>query len=220
MSETELDESTHLLATNSRSNDPTSGISNRTSDIDQIDRDEVTTNDIVYGISAFWETLKPVAVTMILASLACNYIVYYDESTSQEKDSGLEFYTAQEGADNSDRIEASIINAIIVVSIMAVFTFLIVFIYWMGWTKCLYVYLIIASVLLLSVLGGLMFYTAIQKFNLLLDYFSFFFILYNFAVVGVLSIFYSSGIPKYITQCYLICTSVSRYFHFFYSMFF
>ena len=35
-----------------------------------------------------------------------------------------------------------------------------------------------------------------------------YFILYNFSVVGVLSIFYSKGISKYVTQGYLIATSV------------
>jgi len=32
--------------------------------------------------------------------------------------------------------------------------------------------------------------------------------MYNFAVVGVIAIFYATGIPTYITQAYLICSSV------------
>ena len=171
-------------------------------------KDRVSLSDILYGIAAFWETLKPVAVTIILASLACNYIVYYDENTQAGKNSDMEIYAVGPDAGNSERIEASILNALIVVSIMATFTFIIVFLYWIGATQCLYGYLVFASAVLLSVLGGLMFYTGIQKYGLLVDSFTFYFILYNFSVVGVLSIFYSQGISKSVTQGYLIATSV------------
>ena len=74
--------------------------------------------------------------------------------------------------------------------------------------SCLFVYLVFASAVLLSVMGGFMAYTAIQKFEMVVDCFTFYFLLYNFAVVGVLSIFYSKGIPKTVTQAYLIATSV------------
>ena len=178
------------------------------SDSEERRRDRVSVSDISYGIAAFWETLKPVAVTIILASLACNYIVYYDENTQADKSSDMEIYTAAPDAGNSEKIEASILNALIVVSIMAIFTFIIVFLYWIGATQCLYGYLVFASAVLLSVLGGLMFYTGIQKFNLLVDQFSYYFILYNFSVVGVWSIFFSKGISKHVTQGYLISTSV------------
>lgn len=40
------------------------------------------------------------------------------------------------------------------------------------------------------------------------DWFSFVFSLYNFAVVGVTAIFYQKGIPPFVTQCYLIASSV------------
>ena len=74
--------------------------------------------DLVYAINAFWETLKPVALTVILASLACNYIVFFDENTEADKESGMEVYTAGPDADSSEKIEASILNAIIIVTII------------------------------------------------------------------------------------------------------
>lgn len=40
------------------------------------------------------------------------------------------------------------------------------------------------------------------------DWFTFVFSLYNFAVVGVTAIFYQNGIPPFVTQCYLIASSV------------
>jgi presenilin 1 len=44
--------------------------------------------------------------------------------------------------------------------------------------------------------------------SLAIDWFTFVFSLYNFAVVGVTAIFYQNGIPPFVTQCYLIASSV------------
>lgn len=220
----ELDESTHLLRENvCRSNEVSDShtgggvagaaagvarqgnIEDDVTDERAVSRRKDMAHDVIYGIGAFWETLKPVALTMILASLAVNYVNFDAGADS----SGLEIYSAGPNASNSEQIEASILNAILVVSILAAITFVIVFLYWMGWTAVLWVYLVFAMTVLLFMLGGVLFFTLVQKFNLIIDYFTFFFILYNFAVVGVLSIFYSKGIPKYVTQSYLICISVS-----------
>jgi len=53
-----------------------------------------------------------------------------------------------------------------------------------------------------------MFNVMIEKYQIPIDWFTFLFTLYNFAFVGVAAIFYSLGIPPYITQWYLICSSV------------
>jgi hypothetical protein len=60
----------------------------------------------------------------------------------------------------------------------------------------------------LGILGGAMFNVMIEKYQIPIDWFTFLFALYNFAFVGVAAIFYSHGIPPYITQGYLICSSV------------
>ena len=62
--------------------------------------------------------------------------------------------------------------------------------------------------MLLGMLGGVVFFTAITRYNLPVDVFSYFFALYNFAIVGVTAIFFQKGVPMYITQGYLVATSV------------
>jgi len=74
--------------------------------------------------------------------------------------------------------------------------------------KVLVGYMIFSSATLLGLLGGQLFDTAIEIYKIPIDNFSFFFSVYNFCIVGVLAIFWSVGIPTYITQGYLICTSV------------
>lgn len=57
-------------------------------------------------------------------------------------------------------------------------------------------------------LGGTMLDVAINKYNVGVDKITFYFFLYNFALVGTVCIFLQNGIPRYMTQAYLIATSV------------
>ena len=53
-----------------------------------------------------------------------------------------------------------------------------------------------------------MFEVAIERYNLVVDRFTFVFALFNFAAVGTLAIFFQKGIPTFVTQGYLVATSV------------
>ena len=97
----ELDESAHLLGDEASANsnidnerencinpEPPAAVTTASSSSSNTSRHDSTNeegfmsiHDIIYSISAFWETLKPVAVAMILSSLACNFIVFYDPHT-------------------------------------------------------------------------------------------------------------------------------------------
>jgi hypothetical protein len=68
--------------------------------------------------------------------------------------------------------------------------------------------MILSSAALLGLLGGVMLQTFLERYSIPCDTISFIFILFNFAIVGTISIFYGKGIPIIITQGYLILTSV------------
>jgi len=53
-----------------------------------------------------------------------------------------------------------------------------------------------------------MFTVAINKYQLAIDQISFYITMYNFAIVGVVAVFYQKGIPSFINQSYLVATSV------------
>ena len=53
-----------------------------------------------------------------------------------------------------------------------------------------------------------MFTVAINKYQLAIDQISFYIVMYNFAIVGVVAVFYQKGIPTFINQSYLVATSV------------
>lgn len=74
--------------------------------------------------------------------------------------------------------------------------------------KVLIGYMMLSSMTLLGVLGAELLNVAVEKYRIPIDWFTFVFGMYNFAVVGVIAIFYATGIPTYITQAYLISSSV------------
>lgn len=183
-----------------RSNERSSQDSNQGLDIEEI----------VYASNAFWATLKPVALTLILSSLAVIYI--QSDATRADNQAGLKVYDISDdvanGDSNSTKFGKSLLNALVIVVVLAMFTFLLVFLYWMRCMKFLLGYMIFSSGLLLALMGGLVWYTALERWQLPCDSITFFSVLYNFAIVGILSIFYQKGIPTVVTQAYLVCTSV------------
>lgn len=74
--------------------------------------------------------------------------------------------------------------------------------------KCLIGYMVFASTALLGFLGSQMFMVAIQKYRIPLDWLTFVFVMYNFAITGVIAVFYQKGVPTYVNQGYLVLTSV------------
>jgi presenilin 1 len=107
----------------------------------------------------------------------------------------------------------SLANGLVMVSVMCMMTFVIVLLYRYECMKCLIGYMVFCSSTLLGIMGGNVYYVAIQIYNLPVDKLSYFFSLWNFAVVGVIAVFYMKGVPKYVTQGYLICTSVILAWH-------
>jgi presenilin 1 len=74
--------------------------------------------------------------------------------------------------------------------------------------KVLIGYMMFSSACLLGVLGGNLWYTAIEIYRWAVDKFTFTMAVYNFCIVGVISIFWAKGVPTFVTQGYLVATSV------------
>lgn len=104
-------------------------------------------------------------------------------------------------------------NGLIMVTFIGMMTFVIVLLYKYNCMWCLIGYMMFASTSLLGFLGGHLWLVAIQIYQLPVDWLTYIMFLWNFAAVGVLSIFYGKGVPKYIPQAYLIATSVILAWH-------
>jgi presenilin 1 len=178
---------------------------------------DISLAELLYSSSSYYAIAKPVALTMILSALAVVY-VNTDETRAEGEQAMATAYQMwnlnNSGSDsNGQALALSLANALVMVSVICCMTFVIVIIYRFKYMKCLIGYMIFSSGTLLGVLGGNLLQVFIQIYNIPVDKFSFGFFIVNFCLVGVLSVFWGQGIPKYITQAYLIATSVILAWH-------
>jgi len=168
-------------------------------------------NELMYSAHSFHVISLPVSITMVLAALAVTYI-----NTPQTIQQGAAlmsqaYHVWSVDTDNdstSKQIFKDFANGLVIVTVIGTMTFGIVLLYKYRCMKVLIGYMMFSSMTLLGILGGELFNVAIEKYRIPIDWFTFVFILVNFAVVGVTAIFYAVGIPTYITQGYLIASSV------------
>lgn len=168
-------------------------------------------NELMYSAHSFHVISLPVSITMILAALAVTYVntpetiaqgaalmsqAYHVWKVDAEKDS------------TSKQLALDFANGLVIVTVIGTMTFGIVLLYKYRCMKVLIGYMMFSSMTLLGILGAELFNIAIEKYRIPIDWFTFVFGMYNFAAVGVTAIFYATGIPTYVTQTYLICSSV------------
>lgn len=171
-------------------------------------------NELMYSANSFHAITRPVSLTMILAAMAAVYI--NNEETMAEGEAqfaqSYQVWDLDSGSGGngtwSKNLLASIGNAFVMVLVIAAMTFGIVFLYKYRCMKILIGYMVFSSASLLGVLGDYMTSIAVEIYRIPIDVISYNFSIYNFAVVGVTAIFYQKGIPSYITQLYLVFTSV------------
>ena len=180
-------------------------------EIDSNSEEALSLNELMYSAHSFHVMIVPVSITMILAALAVTYI-----NTPQTLSEGAQVMSEAyhvwkvdiENDSASKQLLADFVNGLAIVTVIGTMTFGIVLLYKYRCMKVLIGYMMFSSCTLLGVLGGAMFNVMIEKYQIPIDWFTFVFALYNFAFVGVTAIFYSVGIPAYITQGYLISSSV------------
>ena len=152
--------------------------------------------------------MKPVALTMILAS----WVVANIRESSQDAAiaEGLSVYMVYDetpGETTGTLLGQSIINAIAIVLAICAVTFILVLCYKYRCIKCMIGYLIFASASLLGYSGGFVVMTAFEVFDVRISWPTFVFLMYNFAIVGVVAVFWQKGIPRVVTQGYLVAVS-------------
>jgi presenilin 1 len=187
-------------------------------DNDSADSEEepsMTIEELLYSSSSYYAIAKPVTLTMMLASLAVVF-VNTDETRAQGQqamESAYQVWSVEGAASSGSALALSLANALVMVSVICCMTFVIVLLYRMRCMLCLIGYMMFCSGTLLGVLGGNLMQTAIHIYNIPVDKITFSLFVSNFCIVGVLSVFWGKGVPKYVTQGYLISTSVILAWH-------
>jgi presenilin 1 len=171
--------------------------------------------ELLYSSSSYHAIAKPVTLTMILAAFAVVYV--NDAETVANGQAAManayQVWHVDGSGPTGATLATSLANAFVMVSVICAMTFAIVLLYRLKFMKCLIGYMMLCSSSLLGVLGANLVQTAISIYSIPVDKITFIFFMFNFAIVGVAAVFYGQGIPKVITQGYLIATSVILAWH-------
>ena len=170
-----------------------------------------------YSLHHVAAVVRPVCITMILSCVAVAwirdpsdssfspYLVY--NSGGGGGGGGVSSGGGGSGNSTGQDVGEAAVNALVIVSVVAGATFLFVILYRLRCARFLQGYLMLASFSLLGYSGALMAVTAAQVFHVPVDWVTLAFVMWNFAAVGVASIFFSLGIPRGVTQGYLVCSA-------------
>ena len=205
------------LMRDNRSNEE-DNVSDAGSDDSDGDDDEIdiSMEELIYSSSSYYAIAKPVTLSMVLASLAVVYI-NTDETRKQGENamaSAYQYFDVNDGTQsNGQNLALSLANALIMVSVICLMTFMVVILYRLKCMKLLIGYMMLCSGTLLGILGGNILQNAVHIYGIPIDKPSFYLFVFNFCIVGVMAVFWGQGIPKFITQGYLIATSVILAWH-------
>ncbi|KAF4322375.1 hypothetical protein BBO99_00002960 [Phytophthora kernoviae] len=165
-------------------------------------------DDLMHGINSFWAIVFPVCVTMIIASLV---VVNYRSDSIEASMSTYLVYGDSDSNTNSgaSNIGMSLVNALVIIGAIALLTFGMALLYKYNCMKFLGGYIMFASTAILSFVGGQLVDEVVNdQFGWAIDWPSFLFVMINFGFVGVISIFYQKGTPKFVQNGYLVMVSV------------
>lgn len=148
----------------------------------------------------------------LIAFLMCSLVACHltDSGMKQAMRSYMYYQDIDDSSESlSQKSMLALCNALIVIGFIACLTFVIVLMYKFNCMQLFLGYCIFYSTSLLGMAGAkILVLVLCNKWHWVVDILSLSLAMYNFAVVGVLSIFYRTGIPLRIEQAYLVCTSV------------
>uniref|UniRef100_A0AAV1UG76 Presenilin n=1 Tax=Peronospora matthiolae TaxID=2874970 RepID=A0AAV1UG76_9STRA len=176
---------------------------------DESDQLDVFTHEkLMHSIGSFSAVVWPVAATMLFASFVSIHVA--DPALAEALADAYLVYgpDKDKGASAGTKAADALVNALVIVSFFLVATLVIVGCYKLNFNKMLIGYMMFSSAMLLGMLGGNMMVIVVAKLEIIVDVCTLLFVMYNFSVVGVLTIFYQKGTPLWLTQMYLIATSV------------
>ncbi|CAL5221531.1 g3739 [Coccomyxa viridis] len=153
------------------------------------------------------EIVSPVSICMALTVLLVRLLNPEGNSDTAAIFIASAYYSEKADDSTGTKLAGSVINAAIFVVIVGLMTFVLVLLFKYGCVRFIYAYMGFAGFSIFFFLTGIISLQLIEKAQLQLDAFSFVYFLYNFAVVGVGSLFFWPA-PVLLKQGYLVVTGV------------
>eukprot|EP00591_Stephanopyxis_turris_P007961 CAMPEP_0195530722 /NCGR_PEP_ID=MMETSP0794_2-20130614/33745_1 /TAXON_ID=515487 /ORGANISM="Stephanopyxis turris, Strain CCMP 815" /LENGTH=378 /DNA_ID=CAMNT_0040662287 /DNA_START=152 /DNA_END=1285 /DNA_ORIENTATION=+ len=159
--------------------------------------------------------LPPVSITMLLASIIIVNVRSDDIddllTTSLGTYAVSSYLPASSNSTDSEDDDSfwfALLNAAVIIVGIAILTFGIVLCYKFKCYKFLYAFFTFTIFVALGFETGQILYAFFEKFQVVADWASLSYLLYNFAVVGAVGILYGKIVPRILAQGYLICISI------------
>eukprot|EP00475_Leptophrys_vorax_P038796 TRINITY_DN69163_c0_g1_i2.p1 TRINITY_DN69163_c0_g1~~TRINITY_DN69163_c0_g1_i2.p1 ORF type:complete len:487 (-),score=89.22 TRINITY_DN69163_c0_g1_i2:128-1519(-) len=158
------------------------------------------------SMKALVALMTPVVLAMVLTGLVSATLTVSDQLKSQV---GFSRYLVLNdnaaGATSGERLEAAVVNALVLVGVILGVTVLMVALYFFRCMKLFLLWMCFSVFSLLSFTGALLWSIYIQNYQLRVDAITFYLALWNLGIVGVLAVFWHA--PK-VKGGYLVLVSM------------
>eukprot|EP00873_Tetraselmis_striata_P023226 jgi/Tetstr1/443490/TSEL_031497.t1 len=151
--------------------------------------------------------VAPVSICMALTVALVRVLNPTGDSGSSAVAIATVYYDEQASDSTGQKLAGSVVNALIFVAIIGAMTFVLFLLFKYKCYKVIYAYMGFAGFNIFFFLTGTLWLKVMQAWHLHIDAISFCFILYNFAVVGMLGLFFMP-VPITMKQGYLIVTGI------------
>ncbi|KFK43183.1 hypothetical protein AALP_AA1G090700 [Arabis alpina] len=149
--------------------------------------------------------MAPVSICMFLVVLLTYSLSV--TSDSQIRTAANLIYIENPSDSATVKLEGSLENAIVFVVLVAAVTFVLVLLFYYNFTNFLKHYMRFSAFFVLGTMGGAIFLSIIQHFSIPVDSITCFVLLFNFTILGTLSVF-SGGMPILVRQCYMVVMGI------------
>eukprot|EP01018_Ginkgo_biloba_P013809 Gb_33523 [translate_table: standard] len=148
--------------------------------------------------------ISPVSICMLLVVLLVSLLNDSSSSASSSITTIATLIYSEQSSDSGwEKFGGALLNALVFVAIVTVVTFLLVCLFYYRCTKFLRFYMGFAAFIVLAYMGGGVAVLLVQALSIPIDCITFGIVLFNFAVVGVFSVFLCK-MPIIFTQGYLV----------------
>ncbi|PKU73243.1 presenilin-like protein At2g29900 [Dendrobium catenatum] len=151
--------------------------------------------------------LYPVSFCMFLVVLLVSALISPDNSSMSLSSIASIAYSESSSDSFWSKLSGAFLNSLLFIAVITILTFLLVLLFYLRCTPCLKSYMAFSSFVVLSFLGGEISLLLLSRFVVPIDAFSFLLLLFNFSVVGTLSVFLAKA-PISLTHGYLVIIGV------------
>lgn len=153
--------------------------------------------------------MSPVSICMFLVVLIVYTLSSPSSSDNQQviRTAANLIYLESSSDTTAQKLEGALLNAVVFVVLITLVTFLLVILYYYRFTNFLKYYIRFSAFFVLGSMGGSIILTLIQHFNIPIDSITFCLLLFNFTILGVISVF-SQGVPILLNQMYMVALGI------------